>query len=169
MAGKERAGVWVNRIFSIVIGGVLVLAVMSLGVVGPLRTENGALAARLDDVENGAARLLTEAKAYLASDSYSNAERSLAALIEKQPASLEAVEGKVLYADLLAAVALRDQKWEAAMPSVRSAWEKTLAAQLRADADEVRARIEATMTESLSTQWEQVRDRIRQEWENGEI
>jgi hypothetical protein len=162
-------GVWVNRIFSFVLGGVLVLGFMSLGVAAPLRTENAALAARLDEVENGAARLLGEAKAYLASESYTNAERSLAALIERQAASTEAVEGKVLYADLLAAVALRDQRWAAAMPTVRLAWEKTTAAQFRADADAARARVEATIPENLSTQWEQARDRVRLEWEKGEI
>lgn len=169
MAGNERSGVWVNRIFSLVIGGVVVLAAMSLGVVGPLRTENSTLSQRLDEAENGAARLLTEAKGYLASQSYADAERSLVALLEKQAASPEAAEGKVLHAELLAAVALRDQKWEAAMPLVKSAWERSLATQLRAEADAARERVETTLSESLRTQWEQVRDRIREEWERGQI
>lgn len=169
MAENQRSNVWVNRIFSLVIGGVVVLAIMSLAVADPLRTENGALAARVDELANGAARLLAEAKAYLASESYGNAERSLTALFEKQAGSPEAAEGKLLYAGLQAAVALKDQKWEAAMPAVKLAWEKTTAAQMRSEADAARARIETAIPESLSTQWEQARERIRQEWENGEI
>ena len=102
--------VWVNRFFSFVAGGLVVLVTMSLVAVAPVKSRNAELTTRLDDLQNGAARLLSEAKAYLANQSYGNAEQTLLTLMEKQPTSVEAVEGKTLYAEIQATVAMKDQK-----------------------------------------------------------
>jgi len=141
---------------------------MSLAAVAPVKSENAALTKQLDELQNGAAKLLTEAKAYGASKSYSNAQQSLEALLAKHPNSSEAVEGKKLSADIAVLLAQRNQKWEASMGAIKSEWEKSTAAKLRADADTVRQGIETTMADTLKAQWEQSKDRIRQDWEAGE-
>jgi len=150
-------------------GGLIVLAIMSFASVTPLKNENAALTKQLDELQNGPPRLLRQAEAYVADKSYSNAQQSLKTLLEKHPGSDEAVAALKLSAEITAVVELREQKWQAAMGAVKAAWQASTAAQLRADADAARQKIEAVMSDTLNTQWEQSKDRVRQEWENGEI
>jgi len=168
MTKSDGPRVWANRLLSFVAGGLLVLIIMSLAVVSPVKSENVALTKQLDELENGAARLLGEAGAYMANGSYSNALRTLETLLEKHPGSNEAVEGKTLSAEITTVIALNNEKWEASMTAVRSAWEKSTAAKLRADADAVRQGVDATMADTLDAQWEQNKTRIRQEWEGSQ-
>jgi len=165
---SDGANLWANRILWLAAGGLIVLVVMSLAVVAPVKSQNTTLAKQLDELQNGAAKLLGEAKAYVANKSYDNAKQSLDALFAKQPNSSEAVEGKRLYAAIETAMGSREQKWEVSVAAVKSAWEKSTAEQLRAEADAARQKVEATMADTLKTQWEQSKDRVRQEWEKGE-
>jgi predicted Zn-dependent protease len=142
---------------------------MSFASVNPLKNQNATLTKQLDELQNGAARLLGEAQAYVADKSYSNAQQALSTLLEKHPSSDEAVAGKKLAAEVAAVVELRDQKWLAAVGAVKTAWEASAAAELRAEADSVRQKVDLTMADILDTKWEQSKDRVRQQWENGEI
>jgi len=168
MTKSDGPRVWANRLLSLVAGGLIVLIIMSLAAVAPLKSQNATLTKQLDELQNGAARLLGEAKAYVANKSYSNAQQSLQTLLAQQPGSDEAVEGKKLLAEISATIALRDQKWEASVAAIKSAWEKSTAAKLLADADAVRQGVASGMADTLRTQWEQSKDRIRQDWESGE-
>jgi hypothetical protein len=165
---SDGVNLWANRILWLAAGGLIVLIVMSLVAVAPVKSQNAALTKQLDELQNGAARLLGESKAYVASKSYANAKQSLETLFAKQPSSSEAVEGRKLYAEIESAIGSRDQKWEASVAAVRSAWEKRTAEQLRAEADAARQKVEASMADTLKSQWEQSKDRVRQDWEKGE-
>jgi hypothetical protein len=108
---NERGKIWVNRLLAFVAGGLLVFAIISLAVVTPVRNEKAALAKQLDEVQNGAARLLSEAKGLAESKSYDNALKTLNTLFEKQPGSSEVVEGRKLYTAIEISVKAKEQKW----------------------------------------------------------
>ncbi|MCX7030699.1 MAG: hypothetical protein NTU62_11360 [Spirochaetes bacterium] len=163
---NERGKVWVNRFLAFVAGGLLVFAIMSLAVVTPVRNEKEALAKQLDEVQNGAARLLAEAKVLAESKSYDNALETLNTLFEKQPGSSEVVEGRKLYTEIEITVQAKAQKWEAAVGAIRAAWEKARAAELLAKAEQDKQLAETSMAETLVTEWEKAKDQIRQDWEN---
>jgi len=169
MTRSDGPKLWLNRLLSFGLGGLIVLIVMAAAAVAPVKSENAALTKKLDELQFGATRLLSEAKAYVASQSYGNAQSSLQDLFAKHPDSSAAIEGKKLYAEIQTTVAQQDQRWAAASAAVKSEWEKSTAAKLRADADAVRQGVEAAMASTLSSQWEQSKDKIRQEWEKGEI
>jgi predicted Zn-dependent protease len=162
----ERGKIWVNRLLAFVAGGLLVFAIMSLAVVTPVRNEKAALAKQLDEVQNGAARLLAEAKVLAESKSYDNALETLNTLFEKQPGSSEVVEGRKLYTEIEISVKAKEQKWEAAVGAIRAAWEKARAAELLAKAEQDKQLAETSMAETLITEWEKAKDQIRQDWEN---
>jgi predicted Zn-dependent protease len=163
---NERGKIWVNRLLAFVAGGLLVFAIMSLAVVTPVRREKEALAKQLDEVQNGAARLLAEAKVLAESKSYDNALETLNALFEKQPGSSEMVEGRKLYTEIEIAVQAKEQKWEAAVGAIRAAWEKARAAELLAKAEQDKQLAQTSIAETLVKEWESAKDQIRQEWEN---
>jgi hypothetical protein len=169
MSRDAGSGVWVNRVFAFLAGGLLVLAIMSFAVVSPVKTKNEALTKQLDEVQNGAARLLAEAKALVENKSYETALRTLATLLEKQPGSPEAAEGKMLSLQIQTAVREKDAKWEAAVAGVRTTWERSKAAELREKADKDRQQVDAGMTETLNSEWELAKEKVRQAWENGEV
>ena len=54
----EVGRIWVNRSLAFVAGGLIVFAVMSLAIVAPIRSQKEEAAKQLDEVQNGAARLL---------------------------------------------------------------------------------------------------------------
>jgi predicted Zn-dependent protease len=163
---NERGKIWVNRLLAFAAGGLLVFAIMSLAVVTPVRREKEALAKQLDEVQNGAARLLAEAKVLVESKSYDNALETLNTLFEKQPGSSEMVEGRKLYTEIEIAVQAKEQKWEAAVGAIRTAWEKARAAELLAKAEQDKQLVKTSMADTLNTEWEKAKDQIRQEWEN---
>ena len=74
---NEGGKIWVNRLLALVAGGLIVFAIMSLAIVTPVRREKEALAKQLDEVQNGAARLLAEAKVLAESKSYDKRSRDL--------------------------------------------------------------------------------------------
>ena len=163
---KEQDGrIWINRILAFVAGGVIVFAIMGLAVVAPVRSEKEALAKELDDVQNGAARLLAEAKALVESKSYDNALKTLSTLFEKRPGSSEEVEGRKLYVEIEIAVQAGDQEWESAVGAIHAAWEKAMAAELLAKAERDRQLVETGMAETLAREWEKAKDQIRRDWE----
>ena len=166
MIENQGARVWVNRILAFLIGGVIALVVMSLVVVAPVRSERDALAKELDEVQHGAERLLAEAKVLAESKSYDNALRTLSTLFEKQPGSSQVVEGRKLYAEIEIAVQAKQQEWETAVGPIRAAWEKAKAAELLAKAEREKQLLEAGMAQTLSQEWERVKDQIRRDWEN---
>jgi predicted Zn-dependent protease len=163
---NERGKIWVNRLLAFVAGGLLVFAIMSLAVVTPVRNEKEALAKQLDEVQNGAARLLAEAKVLTENKSYDSALETLTTLFEKQPGSSEVVEGRKLYTEIEISVKAKEQKWEAAVGAIRAAWEKARAAELLAKAEQDKQLAETSLAETLTTEWEKAKDQIRQDWEN---
>lgn len=162
MEAKEKSNVWLNRIVSLLIGGALVFFIVSAAVVNPLRQKSTALSAQLDQIQNGAARLLTEAKAFNEAKDYPSALKSLDTLLAQQPASDQAVEGKKLYASIQQTAKQKDLKWVAAEAAVRSAWEKKTE-------KEIRAGQEKDLAGTLATKWEESKASVRQDWESGSI
>jgi len=166
---NEGTRVWVNRIFAFLAGALIMLAVMSVAAVKPVKSQNEALVKQLDELQNGAARLLGEAQIFVAEKKYQDAQNTLKVLFEKHATSTEAAEGKKLLADIEISVREKDRRWDAVAESVRTAWEKTKALELRAQADLSRKAVDAGMAETLASEWEKEKDRVRQQWENGEV
>jgi hypothetical protein len=158
--------VWVNRIVAFLGGGLLTLIVLSIAVTGPANNRNKALTAELDQIRNGAPRLLAEARAFVDSKDYASAMKTLDVLFVQQPVSKEALEGKKLYAVAVKTIQDSNTRWDAAMVSIKSAWEKTTAAQLR---EQSRAQVENDMTDTLNKEWDKAKDQIRKDWEDRKI
>ena len=74
-------------------------------------------------------------------------------------------EGKQLYAQIEAEQNALDKKWEAAAGAIREEWAITMAAQLRAEFEKDRETLEKNMDDVLNTEWDKMKDRIREEWE----
>jgi hypothetical protein len=162
---NERARVWVNRVLAFLAGGVVVLIIMSVAAVAPVRSQVETLTKQLDEAQHGAARLLSEAKALVASKDYERALSTLETLLDKQPGSSEATEGRKLHAEIQTMIRERDQRWEAAVGKVREAWVKAAATELRAQSEKDRAELETNMNATLDKEWEKIKDQIRSEWE----
>ena len=77
--------IWVSGCPAFVAAGLIVYAIMSLAIVAPIRSQKEALAKQLDEVRNGAARLLAEAKWFADNKSYDSARKTLDTLFEKKP------------------------------------------------------------------------------------
>lgn len=165
MIQNEQTRVWVNRVMAFLVGGVIVLAVMSIATVSPLRKDNATLTKQLDEIRNGAVRLLGEATVQFEVGSYDNAKKTLNVLFKEQPTSAEAAEGKKLFAEIEAIVRQMDEKWNAASAEIRAAWEKTTTAQLRANLEKERLLVETNLTDTLNKEWEKSKSTIRKEWE----
>lgn len=169
MLKNEGTRVWVNRIFAFVAGGLIVLAIMSVAAVTPVKNQNAVLTTQLDELQNGAARLLAESRLFVADSKYQNAQNTLKTLFEKHSTSTEAAEGKKLLAEIETAIREQDRAWDAVAENVRTAWEKTKAQELRSLADVIRKAVDSSMAETLSSEWEKEKDRIREKWQNGEV
>ena len=157
--------IWVSGCIAFVAAGLIVYAIMSLAIVAPIRSQKEALAKQLDDVQNGAARLLAEAKGFADNKSYDSALKTLDTLFEKQPGSSQVVEGRKLYAEIEIKAQAKEKKWNAAVPAIRVAWEKAKAAELMADVEQQKQLLETGMAETLATEWEKAKDQIKQDWE----
>ena len=165
MIQNEQARVWVNRIVAFLLGGAIILAVISLAIVSPLRNDNAALTSQLDEIRTGAVRLLGEATVQFQNGSYDNAKKTLNVLFEEQPTSAEAAEGKKLFAEIEAIVREMDEKWDAASAEVRAEWEKTRTAELRANLEKERLLVETNLEDTLNKEWEKSKSQVRKEWE----
>ena len=161
MIQNETTRVWVNRIFAFLVGAVLIFAVMSFSVVQNVKEENEELKKELYD----ASRLLTNAKGFFENENYTEAMKTLDTLFEKHPGASEMVEGKQLYAEIEAEQNALDKKWEAAVGAIREEWATTMATQLRAEFEKDRETLEKNMNDVLNTEWDKMKDRIRDEWE----
>jgi predicted Zn-dependent protease len=165
MMKNQQARVWVNRVAAFLLGGAIMLAVMSFGVATPLKDENATLTEQLDEIRNGAVRLLGEATVQFQSGSYEKAKETLNVLFQEQPTSAEAVEGKKLFAEIETIVGEMDDKWEASSAEVRAEWEKTRTAELRANLEKERLLVETNLADTLNKEWEESKAAVRREWE----
>jgi hypothetical protein len=161
MIENQTTRVWVNRVFAFLVGALLIYAVMSLSVVKNVKAENEELKKELYDPS----RLLTNAKGFFENRDYGDAKKTLDTLFEKHPGASEMVEGKQLYAEIEAEKNALDKKWEAAVGAIREEWATTMAAQLRAEFEKDRETLEKNMNDVLNTEWDKMKDRIREEWE----
>jgi len=161
MIENQTTRVWVNRVFAFLIGALLIFAVMSLSIVKNVKAENAELKKELYDP----GRLLTSAKELFENKNYSEATKTLDTLFEKHPGASEMAEGKQLYAEIEAEQNALDKKWEAAVGAIREEWASTMAAQLRAEFEKDRETLDKNMNDVLNTEWDKMKDRIREEWE----
>ena len=133
--------------------------VMNYGVTEKLRKE-------LDSTKYEASGLLNDAKAYFENEDYNRAKETLNTLFEKRPGSNEAVEGKKLYTQMETVQKELDTKWEAAVWGIREEWAIAMAAQLREEYVKEGEQLEKNMDNLLNNEQENVKDTIREEWEN---
>ena len=165
MAMNEKTRLTVNRIVSMIAGGLLVFAVMSVTVVSNANSRNAQLSEALDTSRYEAGRLLAAAEEHLENRNYTQAKASLATLFENQPGSSETIEGKTLLTAVESAENAANMQWETALPAVREQWTTNMAAELRTESDAARAELESNMDTILSEKWEQARNDARDEWE----
>ena len=165
MIKNEKARMWVNRIVSLIIAGGLMFLVMNFYVAGKIRKE-------LDECKYEATGLLNDAKASFENKDYDKAKETLNTLFIKHPDSNETAEGKKVYAEIEDAVKNQeelDKKWEAAVGGIREEWAKTMVVQLREQLKEKaiteKEELEKNMDDMLNSEWEKVKEEIREEWE----
>jgi len=161
MIENQTTRVWVNRVLAFLLGALLIYAVISLSIVKNVKAENTELKKELYDP----GKLLTSAKELFGNRNYGEAKKTLDNLFEKHPGATEIAEGKQLYAELEAEQNALDKKWEAAVGAIREEWATTMAAQLRAEFEKDRETLETNMNDVLNTEWDKMKDRIRDEWE----
>jgi hypothetical protein len=162
MIENVKARIWVNRVLAFLLGALVIFAVMSLSIVKNVKEENEAMKTELYDP----GRLLTNAKGFFENGNYSEAMKTLDTLFEKHPGASEMVEGKRLYAEIETEKNALDRKWEAAVGAIREEWATNMAAQLRAEFEQDREKLEKNMDDVLNTEWDKMKDKIREEWEN---
>ncbi|MCF7944237.1 MAG: hypothetical protein K9L75_01710 [Spirochaetia bacterium] len=165
MQKKLFSQLLVNRIVSFLAGGLLIFAVMSFTVVNNVKTDNKELTKALDSSQYEAGRLLTAAKAQLEEKSYDKAQTTLNTLFENQPGTPEAAEGKLLLDVIKTVERAADESWEAAMQNIQEQWMIQHADELRAELDQEMAELEEDMEELLSEEWDEVKTKIRDDWE----
>lgn len=164
MENNDKRTLIINRVVSFIAGGLLVFAVMSFTVVKSANAENDELSEALDTSRFEAGRLLDDAKAQLTSGDYVQAEASLNALLANQPGSAEATEGRTLLATVEEEAAAAEQRWEAALPSIREEWATALADELRADFEEDRAKFEEELEATINKAWDKAKADVRADW-----
>ncbi|MCF7946224.1 MAG: hypothetical protein K9L24_05170 [Spirochaetia bacterium] len=165
MQKKLDSKLLVNRIVSFLAGGLLIFAIMSFTVVNNVKTENQELTKALDSSQFEAGRLLTAAKAQFEDKSYDKAQTTLKTLFENQPGTTEAAEGRELLEIIKSVEKTANENWEAAMPNIQNQWMTQHADELRAELDQEMAELEEDMEELLSEEWDKVKTKIRDDWE----
>jgi hypothetical protein len=158
MGENKKAKMWLNTFVSMVIAGGLMFLVMNYSVAQKLRKE-------LDAIKYEPTTLLNDARGYYENQDYDRAKETLTTLFEKRPGSDEAVEGKELYTQMETEQMELDEKWEAAVGGIRDEWAMAMAAQLREDFRMEGEKLEQNMGTLLDTEWEKMKDTIREEWE----
>jgi hypothetical protein len=108
---------------------------------------------------------LADAKAQFTDRDYAKAKVSLTTLLDKQPGSAEASEGKTLLPAIENAEKAADAKWVAAVASVQKKWADDLAAEIRAKSDKTRAQLEKDMNDTINQEWEKAKNKVREDWE----
>ena len=158
MIKNDKTRIWVNRIASMVIAGGLMFLVMNFAVSDKLRKE-------LDASKYEATELLKDAQAYFENEDYGRAKDTLTTLFEKRPSSKEAVEGKKLYTQMETSQQELDGKWEAAVGGIREEWAIAMATKLREDHMKEGEQLEKNMEDLINSEWEEMKDSIREEFE----
>ncbi|MDA3948218.1 MAG: hypothetical protein PF508_03245 [Spirochaeta sp.] len=166
MTESKNKNILINRIVSFVVGGVLVFAVMSFTVLRNANDNNEELTAALDSSRYEAGRLFADAEAQLDAGDFTAARESLETLFANQPGSEESEEGRLLLVALTAQEGAAEARWEEALPEIRTAWTAELAAELRSEADEVRAETEAGIETKVSEAWDEAETDVRAAFED---
>ena len=161
---KNPKSVILNRIVSFLAGGLLVFAVMSFTVVSKLKVQNTELENSLDTSRFEAGRLLADAQAQFLDGDFEKAKLSLTTLIENQPGSREAAEGRDLFPKVETAEAAIISKWESALPEIQAEWRNNMASQLRAEWDADRVKLDNELESKIDQAWDKAIDGIRSEW-----
>ncbi len=164
MIQNEKLRIAVNRIMSFVIGGLLVLVVMNMTVVSNVKGQSAQLTRELDASQYEPGRLLADAKAQFANRDFDKVKQTLTVLFEKRPGANETTEGKKLYADAEAALTKDNARWEAAVVGIRERWAKDMTTQLRGQSEKARLEMETGLNDTLSKEWEKMKNQVRQEW-----
>ena len=165
MTKKETMKLYAGRIGFFMAGGLLVFAVMSFTVVNTANRQNEQLTKTLDTSRYEAGRLLADAEAQLENRDYIKAKESLTTLFANQPGSEEAVKGKALLVTVEEAEKASNVKWEAAMPAIKQEWSEKLTAEILSKADAERAKLEASLEETINKEWDKAKTKIREDWE----
>ena len=165
MIKNEKARMWVNRIVSLIIAAGLMFLIMNFHVAGKMRKE-------LDECKYEATGLLNDAKASFENKDYDKAKETLNTLFIKHPDSNETAEGKKVYAEIEDTVKNQEElntKWEAAVGGIREEWAITMVVQLREQLKEKaiteKDELEKNMDDMLNSEWDKVKEEIREEWE----
>jgi hypothetical protein len=168
MIKNEKARIWVNRFFSLIIGGLAVFLVMNALVVNDVKKQNEELKKELFE----ASGLLDDAKAYYEDANYKRTKATLDTLFEEHPGSTEATAGRALYAEMESVIQKQlelqnalDEKWDGAVEAIRAEWAVTMATKLRTEFEQNRDQLEKDMNNILNKEWEKMKGQIREEWE----
>ncbi len=161
---NEKIGLIVKYVVYFLVGALLVFAIMSFTVVKDLKAENVQLAEALDTSRYEAPRLLEDAKAQSASGDYSEAKLTLQTLIENQPGSAEASEGRELLLTIEDKEMAANSKWEAALPKIREEWFNNMSESLLAESDEERVELEKDLNKIITEAWEKAKSKVREDW-----
>jgi len=164
MFQNEKTRIAVNRILSFLLGGLLTFVVMNMTVVSNLKAQNAQIVKELDASQYEPGRLLADAKAQFANREFDKVKQTLTSLFEKRPGANETTEGKKLYAEAESAITKDNAKWEAAVAGIRERWAKDRTAQLRGQSEKARLEMETGLNDTLSREWEKMKDQVRQEW-----
>lgn len=161
---NDKAKLYINRIITAGIGGLLVFAVMSVSVVRDANERIDQLSEELDTSRNEASRLLADAEAQLENNDYDEARASLEQLFDNQPGSDEAEEGEALMDTIDEEEATADAQWESSEEAVRERWTSQLVEEMRAELEADRAEMEEDLEETVSEAWDDAREEVRDEW-----
>ncbi len=156
---NENNRTTLNRIVAFVAGGFLVFLVMNFSVLTSAKTEIAELKVQLDASLYESGKLLENATAQLVAREYRKAKDTLNNLFDRHPGSAEAAAGRTLYESIVAAEKKADERWEGAVIGVQKKWEGETAAKLR-------AKFEQDMDYTLTREWDNVKDRVRTDWES---
>lgn len=172
MIKNEIVRMWVNRVISFLLGGLIVFIILQSTIVSVTEGQNKALKKDLDEIKYEPGRLLDQSKTYFENNDYDNAKRILDTLFEKHPISEETAEGKTLYAKIEKQQVEMDKKWDAAVAGIREDWAKKMVAKFkeefekeREEFEKEREQFEKDMDNHLDKEWEKMKSQIREEWE----
>lgn len=163
---RGRGTLLFNRVAFLVLGAFIAWGALSITTIRSARIENETLIAELDSVRYDAANLLDAAKVAFEAGDFGRAKESLVVLIDRHPGTSESLEGISVLEDVRGSEEAADQRWEAALPSIRDEWILNRTGELRRAAEATRAEIESSIDSQALQDWDNARDRIREEWDN---
>lgn len=165
MIKNQAIRIWVNRVISFLIGGLVLFIIVQINVVGGLEDRNTKLTKELEGIKFEPGRLLAQSNTYFEINDYNNAKRVLDNLFEKHPGSDETTKGKLLYIQIEKQQKDRDKKWNAAEKEIREDWTKKMIIELKEQWAKEKAQKEQDLNNNLDTEWNNSKAKIREEWE----